>query len=147
MKVSRRKFLAATPLAFGAMLPVNGSAFGKTASILGFRNGGGDQLALLAWDSFFPYVTTNFTFRDPDGRTVELLLTQMNDTRPGGYKTRGDGDECFALVFSGPPRRPLKQGTYSVEHFALGSFTLFITELGIKNKRKHYEVIINRITG
>lgn len=147
MKVTRRKFLAATPLALGLSLPVNGLAFGKTASLLGFKSDGGDTLAQLTWNSFYPYITTNFSFRDADGNAVDLLLTQMDDTRPRNYKPRGNGDECFALTFSGPLRKPLKQDVYSVEHFALGSFSLLITVLESKNRRHYYEAVINRIVG
>lgn len=147
MKVSRRKFLAATPLAIGALLPVKGLAFGKTGSLLGFKTDGGDPLARLTWDRFYPYITTNFTFRETDGNAVDLQLTRMDDTRPRGYVPRGNGDECFALTFSGPLRNPLKQDVFTVEHFALGTFTLLITVLGTKNKRSYYEAVINRIVG
>lgn len=147
MKVSRRKFLAATPLALGLSLPVKGLALGKTASLLGFRSEAGDMLAQLTWESFYPYVTTNFTFRDAEGNAVDLVLTRMDDTRPRDYKPRGDGDECFALTFSGPLRRPLGQDVYSVEHFALGDFRLMITVLETRNRRNYYEAVINRIVG
>lgn len=147
MKVSRREFLAATPLALGASLPISGLAFSKTASLLGFGTYGGDPLARLTWDSFYPYTTSNFTFRDADGDVVNLQLARMEDTRPRDYKPRDDGDECFALTFSGPLRKPLIQDVYSVEHFALGRFSLLITVLGRKNGRNQYEAVINRIVG
>lgn len=147
MKVSRREFLAATPLALGASLPISGLAFGKTTSLLGVEGDGGDALARLTWDSFYPYITTNFAFRDADGKSVELQLTRMDDARPRNYKPRGDGDECFALTFSGPLRKPLIQDVYSVEHFGLGRFSLLITVLESKNRRNYYEAVINRIVG
>ena len=147
MKVSRRKFLAATPLAIGAFLPIRGLADGKMAPLLDFTTKDGDSLARLTWDSFYPYITTNFTFRDAKGNPVDLQLTQMKDTRPLGYKSRGNGDECFALTFSGSQRRPLKQDVFTVEHFALGRFSLLITVIGTKNRRMLYEAIINRIVG
>lgn len=147
MKVSRRKFLAATPLALGAILPTSGLAFGKAASVFGFKTDGGDVLSRLTWDSFYPYITTNFRFSGADGNTVDLLLTRMDDTRPRGYQPSGNGDECFALTFSGPLRKSLRQEVYSVEHFALGSFKLLITVLESKNRRNYYEAVINRIVG
>jgi len=147
MKVSRRKFLAATPLAIGVFLPASGLAFGKMASLFGFKSDSGDTLAQLTWDSFYPYITTNFEFIDVDGNSVDLELTKMDDTRPRSYKPRGNGDECFALTFSGPLRKPLTQEVYSVEHFALGSFSLLITVLESKNRRQYYEAVINRIVG
>lgn len=147
MKVSRRKFLAATPLAIGAVLPAKGLALVNSLSLPGGKTGDGDLLARLGWDSFYPYVTTNFAFSDAEGNAVDLLLTRMEDAYPRGYKPRGDGDECFSLIFSGRLSRPLTQDVYSVEHFALGSFRLFVTVLGTKDGRDHYEAVINRIRG
>lgn len=147
MKVSRRKFLAATPLAVAAVLPVRGVGLTGLSPILSYKTDGGDPLARLTWDSFYPYITTNFRFSGADGNAVDVQLTQMDDTRPRDYKPRGDGEECFALTFSGPLRRPLKQDVYSVEHFALGGFNLLITVLGSKNRRNYYEAVINRIVG
>lgn len=147
MKVSRRKFLAATPLAIGAILPAKGLGLANVSSLPPIKTDDGDPLARLTWDSFYPYITTNFTFRDAEGNPVDLVLSRMDDTQPRDYKPRGDGDECFALIFSGPLRQPLKQDVYSIEHFALGSFTLLITVLGSKNKRNYYEAVINRILG
>lgn len=141
MKVSRREFLATTPVVAGAMLPFKGMAFGKTTAL------DDDVLRGLTWDSFYPYINTSFTFRDETGNAVGLQLVRMDDTRPVGYKPRGNGDECFALIFSGPLKRPLKQDVFLVEHFALGNFTLLITVLESKNKRHHYEAVINRIVG
>lgn len=146
MKVSRRKFLAATPLAIGLSLPVKGLALGKTVAFMGLKDDG-DSLARLTWDSFYPYITTDFTFCDAGGNSVDLKLTQMEDTRPRGYEPKGNGEECFTLTFDGPLRQRLKQDVYSVEHFALGSFTLLITSQGSRNKRNFYEAVINRITG
>lgn len=147
MKISRRKFLAATPLALGAVLPLNGLGLGRGLSKSQPETDDGDTLYRLTWDSFYPYITTSFEFRDEGGNAVDLQLVQMDDTRPRGYNPRGKGDECFALTFSGPLRKPLKQDVYTVEHFALGSFSLLITVLGSINKRHYYEAVINRIVG
>lgn len=147
MKVSRRKFLAATSLAIGAILPTRALALGSAPLSVAMNADGGDALSLLGWDSFYPYITTTFEFRDAEDNAVDLQLARMDDTRPRNYKPRGDGDECFALTFSGPLRKPLKQDVYSVEHFALGRFSLLITVLESKNRRNHYEAVINRIVG
>lgn len=143
MKVSRRGFLAAaTPLAIAAALPIKGLALDRI-----MFSGKGDPLARLTWDSFLPYVGTDFVFSDAEGNAVDLRLERMDDTRPANYKPRGDGDECFALIFSGPRRKSLIQDTYSVGHFALGDFSLMITVLQDKNARNQYEAVINRIRG
>lgn len=147
MKVSRRKFLAATPLAVGAVLPFKGLALGKLTTSGRFGRDGSDQLARLTWDSFYPYIATNFTFVDSAGSPANLQLTKMADTRPRGYKATGPGQECFSLTFAGSLRGPLVQDVYSVEHFALGTFTLLITVVGKQDRRILYEAVINRIAG
>lgn len=147
MSISRRKFLAAAPLAVGAILPVRSLALD---AVLSKEKGGaraaGDALSHLPWDSFYPYVTTDFSFT-AEGTTAALTLSKMTDTRPSGYAARAEGQECFALTFVGPSRRPLAENTYQVEHFALGTFALFITVVGKTKRGVLYEAVINRIVG
>jgi hypothetical protein len=147
MRFSRRRFLATTALAAGAVLPFSGLVFGQmTASDDVFAQGG-DPLSRLTWDSFYPYITTNFVFRDGDGAAVDLQLTKMTDTIPKGFKATKQGQECFSLTFGGSSRNPLVQDVYSVEHFALGGFSLLITVVGRTRKSYVYEAVINRIVG
>jgi hypothetical protein len=148
MKISRRRFIAATALGVGAVLPFSGFASGKGLTTGYFSMAdGSDPLYALTWDSFYPYITTNFVFRDGDGSAIDLQLTKMADTMPRGYKPTVKGEECFSLTFSGSLRRPLVQDVYSVEHFALGNFSLMITVVGQARKSFIYEAVINRIAG
>jgi hypothetical protein len=148
MSLSRRAFLAATPLAVGAILPIKGLALdtGFSTEKSSARDAG-DRLADLTWDSFYPYVTTNFAFTGDDGVRADLTLTKMTDTRPRGYVAKTDGEECFSLTFRGPVRKALVQDVYAVEHFALGSFSLLITVVGQSKRGVLYEAVINRIVG
>ncbi len=150
MKISRRKFLAATPVAVGIVLQFKGVALGKVSGKGLFpvpAAAGDDPLFRLTWDSFYPYVMTNFTFGDGTGSTVDLQLTKMLDTKPAGFETKLPGQECFSLTFRGPARRALVQDVYAVDHFALGSFALLITVIGKARKGILYEAVINRIAG
>src|SRR5437660_7329100 len=141
MNISRRKFLAAAPLAAGAVLQLNGLALGQRLSP---SIGTGDPLSRLTWNSFYPYVTSTFTFSDKKGNRVDLQLTEMTDMKPADFVTSSSGQECFALTFTGPSRRRLPQDTYAVEHFALGGFALFITVGESSRKNVKYFAIINR---
>lgn len=146
MKITRRKFLGAAPLAVGAALQLKGTAVGQ-ASLKRQRgvSGTNDPLSYLTWASFYPYIYTSFTFTNKDGRNVPLSLTAMTDTKPADFKAAFAGEECFTMTFSGPANRLLTQDTYSVSHFALGNFSLFITD-GDKGKRNSsYTAVINRI--
>ena len=105
----------------------------------------GDPLSRLTWNSFYPYVTSTFTFSDKKGNRVDLQLMEMTDMKPADFVTSSSGQECFALTFTGPSRRRLPQDTYAVEHFALGGFALFITTGEASRKSVKYFAIINRL--
>ncbi|CAN5588040.1 hypothetical protein BH10ACI3_BH10ACI3_21090 [soil metagenome] len=142
MKITRRRFLEAAPIAAGVALQLNGSALGQ-----GGGRGispGGDLLSTLGWNSFLPYTNTSFSFRDSAGSVVDLRLTNMIDQVPVIPSLAAKNGECFQLVFTGPTGRPLKPDVYSVEHFALGNFDLLIS-VGTTGRRGiTYEAVINR---
>ena len=79
---------------------------------------------------------------------VRLTLSAMSQSEDlqGSDRT----PECFVLTFTGPagggnPR--LMQNTYSVEHFALGRFDLFISEGALIGPDHVYTAVINRVAG
>lgn len=146
MKLTRRNFLAAAPLAIGAVLQFNGVAFGQKAirgGLFTVPNLSGDALARLTWDSFLPFVNTDFTFGE-GSNAVSLKLVELTDTKPAGKRVRR-GQESFMLRFQGPFNRPLTDRTYSVNHFNLGDFELFITNGGRVKREQYYVAVINRI--
>ena len=146
MRITRRKFLETTTLAGAAALQLNGTAAGQKARRRGVVGAdSADQLSRLTWASFYPYINTSFQFTDKDGREVALSLTGMTDTKPADFKAASPGEECFAMTFSGPARGRLTQDTYSVSHFALGNFSLFITDGGSGKRNSIYTAVINRI--
>lgn len=147
MKITRRNFLAAAPLAAGAILQFSGLAAGQSSrkGLFAIPDGpGSDALARLNWDSFYQYVHTDFTFGQ-GGNAVRMTLTGMADTKPEGFTAKSRGQECFVMKFQGPSNQPLKQGTYKVNHFALGDFDLFITDGGRVKRNQYYIAVINRI--
>ena len=139
MKITRRNFIAAAPVAVSVMTQLGGVTFGAT-------NPATDRLALLTSATFLPYVGTDFTFRGLDGNVVRLTLISLEIRTPLNYVSTGRGEECFALKFSGPTRQPLEQDVYTVDHFALRSFSLFITENGGLQGSRSYEAVFNRLT-
>ena len=150
MKLSRRKFIsAAAPLAIAAAMPLSSLAIGIQKGQLSPLSipDNVDPLSRLTWSSFAPYIGTNFTFRSNSGAVQTLALARMDDTRPINFQPTSPDQECFALTFTGSTRSQFVQDVYAVEHFALGSFSLLITVLGTKNRRKLYEAVINRIVG
>ncbi len=145
MHISRRKFLAAAPLAAGAILQIKGhvgdSISGNDLSpVTAVR---GDALSNLTWDSFYPFINTDFSFGH-GGNMVSLKLVDMVDSKPKGFVSVR-GQECFILKFQGPYHQPLLERTYDVDHFNLGNFDLFITDGGKVGRVQYYLAVINRI--
>jgi len=142
MRISRRKFIRTSTAALGAV-----TLLGQTsAAQVRRRPRTVDVLSNLTWESFFIYQNTDFTFSDQNGNQRVLNLVKMTDLKPANFQQRFPGEECFAMTFSGPySLRPWTQDTYSVEHFALGKFDLFITSGGRLRRSDFYQALINRI--
>lgn len=138
MKISRRNFIAAAPVAATVVSQMNGIALGQPRLSV-------DRLAKMTSAVFVPYVGTDFTFRGRDGNAVVLRLAEVDIRTPVGYVPVGRGEECFALRFEGPAGQPLAQDTYEVHHFAFRSFSLFITENGELEGSRMYDAIFNRL--
>ena len=140
MKITRRKFLEAAPVIAGAVAVASGQSrvwMPDAKSV--------DSLAQMNFLSFHEFKYTEFIFRGPDGE-VPLKLYDVVDSRPPTRRRWGAGEENFMLKFEGHTRLPLRQGTYEVEHFRMGNFSLFITEGGKVKDTLRYIAVINRIT-
>lgn len=144
MKISRRKFMAAAPVVAGAVLGLKQTTFAQQLFKVP-ADASGDALAGMNWNSFLQFVNTEFTFNALGYRDVVLKLVDIVDTRPENRRTKTRGQECFMMIFTGSSRYPLKQGTYSVNHFNLGDFELFITEGAKGGKTESYVAVINRL--
>jgi hypothetical protein len=151
MKITRRTFLGVAPLAGGALVLLNKSVLGQlNQSELG-QNAqrdplpvySGDTLAKFSWDSFYPFIYTDFTFGE-GYNAVPLTLVDMTDSRPF-VRARKTSQENFVMKFRGPRDRVLTTGTYRVNHFSLGDFDLFITDGGRVSRQQYYVAVINRV--
>ena len=143
MKLSRRNFLAATPVAAAALLQLDMNALGQSPERGIPPVAYTDSLAMLGWDSFYQFINTEFTFGQ-GYNAVSLKLVGMTDSRP--FRTRQkSAQENFVMKFQGPRDRVLEQGTYRVNHFNLGDFDLFITAGGRKRREQSYVAVINRV--
>ena len=137
MDITRRKFLATASTAAGAMIVLSG---GTSAS----AESGLLRLGKLEWADFQKYLNTDFHFGE-SGSTVALKLIGMEDTRPKRRRTADK--ECFVLDFAGPSNTQLEQGTYAVNHSALGMFALFIAPGPVTaGGHQSYFAVINRLT-
>jgi len=75
---------------------------------------------------------------------VDLVLTSVRDLPQADRRGLADSEDCFLLRFRGPARRPLTQGTYTLRHFLLGPFPMFLVPMGGDRASRVYEAVINR---
>lgn len=151
MSITRRKFLrAGTLVALSAAVPLKSALLVSGQNRKGGNPGDGlttqnpsDLLANYSKSAFSSYL--NSIFRLYTGySTVDLMLVQVED-QAALEKGAPAGGECFSLVFVGGSTA-LSQGTYRVEHPALGSFQLFLVPGGPdKYGAQSYVAIINRL--
>src|SRR6267143_468810 len=155
MPISRRIFLRA-----GSMLALGTAASSKFAKVafgqkshdseamvMGFRVPSAsmnDPLTFFTKSTFVAQLNTKFRLRL--GRSISAIVTlvAVNDLMPTKNKVTGPvvgNRECFSLIFSG---KELPQGTYTVEHGALGRFQLLLVPSGIRGSIPQLEAVINR---
>ena len=150
MNVSRRKFLAAFSASVGSAILSADSVSAQLApkrgaAALSKRGGYGR----LTWDSIYPYQQTDFLFFGPDrtaSTEVTLRLTGMLNTDRSAQLFERE-PQSFVLAFDASvDDNPLvlSENTYSVKHFALGKFELFISEGSLDGDRHVYTAVINR---
>lgn len=146
MSITRRKFLRAGSLvALSAAIPLK-SVLGqeiRQKEIGAPQEATTDQLANYHKAAFESYL--NSIFRLYTGySTIELALVEVKDIGPKPERAR-PGTESFSLLFRGGSKT-LDQGTYKLEHPALGLFQLFLVPGKTDdNGAASYVAIINRI--
>jgi hypothetical protein len=141
MSSSRRDFLKkGTIVALAAGVPLS----------LVQRAAGNSALASPVAPELYPALTkadfasqlnTNFLVNKAPGQVV---LKLVNVTDIVGREQFSD-KEGFSLMFRGD-LNALDQKTYLIEHPTLGQFSfLIVPVMGDRNRKQHYEAIINRL--
>lgn len=150
MSISRRRFLrGGTLVALAAAVPLN-----SALAVMGQKIGGGNQIDLSpqAADPLANYTKATFQqylnsiFRLSGGiyKPVDVTLLSVSDMLPANAPVE-PGRECFTLLFRGESIA-LPQGTYTVDHAALGRFALFLVPVGADdNGVQGYLATINRL--
>ena len=77
--------------------------------------------------------------------SVELRLLSVTDVA-GAKNARSlvGSDDAFVLTFSGPRSAPLEGGIHRFWHSRLGTFELFVSEVGMPRTDRRYEALIDR---
>lgn len=149
METTRRNFIQTAGWA-AALLFAGG--FGRA---FGQKNGGGDlfEIPAEAYSSpifsmsakqLEPYIGSFFAMTSEDGRTIRLVLTEVNQLERSANTIRGYYGDTLSMIFEGPERHILVQGTYEVSGDGLSPFTALVVPTG--RRQRQYELIINRVT-
>lgn len=93
---------------------------------------------LLTRATFEPHHNTAFRLDLGEAEPLSLILVEVVDRTPEGF-----AGEQFSLLFAGPPEPYLEQGTYSLDHEALGTVALFLVPVDQRKDGFRYEAFFN----
>lgn len=148
MKISRRKFFlnsGAAALTAAVVLPGQ-NIFGQSLTRAQFfpipPESTNDALTYLKREHFEPFINTLFQFQPETGRAFTLTLMAAENTAREVNQQQGFSGESYSLLFESSKKTKIAQGIYQVNH-EIGSFSLFITPVGLRGNR--YEAVVNRI--
>lgn len=138
--VSRRQVLRFGLFGLGAVVAVF-----NWPSLLG-QASRGRPTAELTQPAFAGHVGSKFRVQVGTNRSVDLKLVQVVPLpRPArGVLPSATGDG-FTLHFNGPSANPFQQGTYTVDHSALGSSQIFLVPARPTESNQPYEAVFNRL--
>ena len=92
----------------------------------------------LTRTAFEPHQNTDFRLNIEGAAPVVLRLVEVADKTPEGFP-----GEQFSLLFAGPPEPFLEQRTYTLEHDAMGTLTLFLVPVAQRKDGFRYEAYFN----
>ena len=97
--------------------------------------------ATFTAEEFRQHLGSKFGVRLDTPRPVELELIGVKDYNPQANESAGM--ERFSLFFQGPDDIMLNQGTFTLDHPAMGELMLFIVPIGREPQGFRYEVVFN----
>jgi hypothetical protein len=90
------------------------------------------ETAWFTYDDFADRVGDEFRVRTgPEGPEVALVLSEVTvGSDPSGTGPEGVQRQQFSLTFRCPSGHQLSQGTWELEHVAMGELALFLVPIG-----------------
>ena len=109
-----------------------------------------DAVFYFTRDTFAPHLNTPFRIvGNIKGSGVYGVATLVGvfdfQAQARARKSKTHGGECFGLSFESRTEHALPQGTYKMEHGALGKFSLFIVPGRPADGVATYEAVINHL--
>lgn len=92
-------------------------------------------------EEFRRHLGTKFGVRAEAPRPIELELAEVKGYTPQAVEP--GGMERFSLFFYGPGDVMLNQGTFTLDHPAMGELILFMVPVGRDPQGFRYEVVFN----
>lgn len=141
---TRRQFLGQTPaflllagLAPTALVSTNGLAGNRRRPVR-------VSLDQMNCATFVPLLNSSFKCKPAGVSDRDLILAEIEE-QPLTAISEGASLETFSLLFWSSSNVKLPQGTYPLQHPALGEFALFIVPVARANPGQLYEAVFNRI--
>lgn len=133
MQPSRRYLLkAAAMAAAGIWLPVPA-----------FAREGAPAPAETSRSAWADLVGDTFSVRRPKGLPIELRLHSVEDLASDDTGALAGHDRAFSLLFEGPRRPVLRQGTHELWGFGSRPLGLFLVPVDHARTEQHYEAVFN----
>ena len=128
----------------GGFLKAGGAALASvgSASVAGSAAGAGserDPLAHLRRKTYEPLLNETFRLDHPH-RPLDVELVEVKQL---AAPTRG---ESFSVLFETRQGARVDQGSYTLRHPAMGSFSLFLVPVGKGEKGYFVEAVVNRLS-
>jgi hypothetical protein len=145
MKITRRNFVQT--LGTAAALTVAGgsvqSVLGNVAAEHGKLGSTAKTLFSMKSAQVNSFVGRTFIVSGTDGKTVGLVLSEVNGVRRSANSKQGYSGECFSVMFKGGAKESLDQGVYSMRAAGLDEFSALLVPTG--RRAKEYEMIVNHL--
>lgn len=144
--ISRRGFIKHLGKIFGGgiLLYVGIDLEPKKANAYPFARGE-TPMDQLTYSAFSDIIGETFRVRIDSAETINAELVEATDHSGKAVDKKAGRQECFSILFRGPLESPLEQGTYTFNHRRFGNIALFIVPVGMDDKGRHYEAVVNRL--
>lgn len=145
--ISRRGFMKRLGRVFGGVaLICSGIIWPLKKSIAYPPAKGETPMDQLTYSSFSDIIGENFLVQIDSADTMRAELIEATDHTAAAANKKAARQDCFSILFRGPLERPLDQGTYTFNHRRFGDIALFIVPVGMDDKGRHYEAVVNRLS-
>ena len=127
----------ASPTALGAKPP----AGSKHAGGAGAGGNGAVALDRVIGAEFHEFLGHPFHIQVSKQAAVVHLAHVLEFQPAGGLGPWPNRRPPFSLIFQGQGGEPIPQGTYTIQHQAIGAFSLFLVPVGQPLDGNHYQAV------